>query len=179
MPPERIAPILETLTDTLDAQVEALNELETLFERQLEALRADNPEAMREMAMKTQECTTRLETMGQKCGRQARLLGRVLEVGSDEPELSELVEVLEARSAQGAAEQLAAARSTLQERAREVNRRRETLRFALEHAAELNHELLVAMQEGGDASGSHTYTASGQSESRQPSGDRSFVNTIG
>jgi pyrroloquinoline quinone (PQQ) biosynthesis protein C len=72
---------------------------------------------------------------------------------------------------------VAQAQTTVAERAQSVNQRRETLRLALQYAADLNHELLVTMQEAASDTDGQTYTAEGQSDPGTP--DRSFVDTVG
>lgn len=178
MPSKKIAPVADNLIDTLRAKAEALDELKTLFEQQLEALRAGDVEALEELTTNAQECAAVLENRRQKSARQARLLGRVLDE-SDKASLQELIEALEARSDRAVAERLAEAHAAVEERAQDVHDCSETLRFALQYAADVNHELLAAMRGAVEEEEAHTYTATGQAESQQPSDDRSFVNTLG
>jgi DNA repair exonuclease SbcCD ATPase subunit len=176
MPPNRITPAADALIDTLDAEVEALNTLEALYDQQIKAIRANNLDAIDERTMEIQVQTATLQDLGERSERQARLLGRVLGMDTDEPSLEELVRTL--READPAlSETVAQAQTTVAERAQGVNQRRETLRLALQYAADLNHELLVTMQEAASDTDGQTYTAEGQSDPGTP--DRSFVDTVG
>jgi hypothetical protein len=101
----------------------------------------------------------------------------VLEVEPDAPSLGTLIESLEERAGDGLARRLAEARTAVAEQMQAAQQRRETLRLALEYAAELNHELLMAMQGAASEVDGQTYTAEGQPELGPD--DRFFVNTIG
>lgn len=177
MSSKRIAPAADALMETLQEAGEVLQSLASLYEQQLEALRATDPESMEARTTKIQERATTLEDLNQKSTRQARLLGRVVEEVPDEPSLQGVVRVLRDGVAPDLGDRLAEAQTAVAERAQEVNQRRETLGLALEYAANLNHELLVAMQEAAKDTDGRTYTANGQSE--VGSTDRSFVNAIG
>lgn len=178
MPPKRIAPLADNLTDTLRAEAEALDELKLLFEQQLDALRDGDTDALGETATKAQECAAVLENKRQEAERQARLLGRLLGT-SEEVSLREVMGALEARLDETVCERLTKVRTAVEDRAQKVNQRSETLSFALQYAADLNHELLAAMKGTAEEEDVHTYTSTGQAEPRQLSGDPSFVNTIG
>lgn len=178
MPSERIDPAANALLDTLRAETVVLEELDELYERQLDALRTNDPDALSTLTMKTQDRAAALTELHQKSERQARLLGRVLDAGPEEPSLEEAIQrVGEAHPDLGT--RLTETWTTMAEQVEAVNQRRETLRLALEYATELNHELMVAMQEAATEEDGQTYTAAGQSESGPPSDDRSFVNTTG
>lgn len=176
MPPNRITPAADALIDTLNAELEALNTLEALYDQQIEAIRANDLDSIDERTTQIQVQTATLQDLNERSERQARLLGRVLETDADEPPLEELVRALrEADPALG--DEVAEAQTTVAERVQNVNQRRETLRLALEYAADLNHELLVTMQEAASDVDGQTYTAEGQSAPGTP--DRSFVDTVG
>lgn len=178
MPPDRIAPAANTLIDTLHAEIEALDTLEDLYDQQLEAVRTSNMDPIGERTTEIQEQTAALEELSEKSKRQARLLGRVLGTDSDEPSLEELIRVLgEEGTASELGTQLKEAKAAVSERVEEVNQHRETLRLSLEYAADLNHELLTAMQEAASDADAQTYTAEGQSEPAPP--DRFFVDATG
>lgn len=176
MPSKKVAPIAEELIETLHSKEEILDQLRLLFSRQLEALRSREPALVGEMATKTQERAARLEELRRTCVRQMRLLGRVLGVETDDLTLQDLVDAL-AQSDAEISTKLAEARTAVREQAEKVNERSETVNYALEFAAGLNHELLVAMQEACRSRDAETYTARGQSEA--VTHDRSFVNTVG
>jgi prefoldin subunit 5 len=176
MPPNRITPAADALIDTLDVEVEALNTLEALYDHQIEAIRSNDLDSINERTTEIQVQTATLRDLSERSERQARLLGRVLDVDADEPALEDLVRALnEVDPALG--ERVAEAQTTVAERVQSVNQRRETLRLALEYAADLNHELLVTMQEAATDADGQTYTAEGQSASGPP--DLSFVDTVG
>lgn len=177
VPSERITPALDALVDTLRAQTDVIGDLDALYERQIEALRRNDADALDALAAETQDCTATLDDMRQKSERQARLLGRVLDVEPDAPSLGTLIESLEERAGDGLARRLAEARTAVAEQMQAAQQRRETLRLALEYAAELNHELLMAMQGAASEVDGQTYTAEGQPELGPD--DRFFVNTIG
>lgn len=181
MPSKRIAPAAEALIDTLRTEEEVLEQLEELYQQQLAALRANDSDELNTLTTQVQDCMATLEDMGQKGTRQARLLGRVLDMEADEPSLSEVIHQLRAKELPTLGERLAQVQTEVAERVQAVNQRRETLQLALKYATELNHELLVTMKEAEAEANGQTYTADGQS--RQPSGpasdDRSFVNTVG
>lgn len=177
MPPDRIAPAADALTATLHTEVEALSTLEALYDRQLQAVRADNMGPVGEHTTKIQEQTATLQDLSARSERQVHLLGRVLEMDADEPSLEEVLHVLCDGAAPELGEQLREAQRAVTERAHDVNQRRETLRLALEYAADLNHELLTAMQAADEDPEVQTYTAEGQSEPPLP--DRFFVDATG
>ena len=176
MPSNRIAPAADALIETLRAEVEALDALKERHEKQIEAVRANEWGPLGTSTTQIQDLAATLDNLSQKSERQARLLGRLLEGVPDEPSLEALVQALRNRSAPELAERLAEAQTTVAERVQAVTQRRETLRLALEHATELNHELLMAMQEVAGTDG-QTYTAEGRSEPGPP--DRPFVNAVG
>jgi flagellar biosynthesis/type III secretory pathway chaperone len=177
MPSKRIAPAADALIETLHEEVEVLEALAALYEQQLDAIRANDPAPMDARTTKIQDFAATLDNLSQKSERQARLLGRVLEGTPDEPSLEAVVRTLRDGAAAELGERLAEVQTAVAERVQAVNQRRETLRLALEYAADLNHELLVAMQEAASETDGQTYTANGQSESGSP--DRSFVNAVG
>jgi len=179
VPSERIAPAVDALVDTLRAETDVIDQLEALYERQLDALRANDADALGTLAAEMQDCTATLDDMRRKSERQARLLGRVLDVAPDDPSLGDLIDALDDRSSEELGRRLAEARTAVAERVQALQQRRETLHLALEYAAGLNHELLMAMQGAATEGDGQTYTADGRPESRQLSGERSFVNTIG
>lgn len=178
-PSERIVPAVDALVDTLHDKIDVIDELEALYERQLDALRTNDADTLDTLATETQDCTATLDDMRRKSERQARLLGRVLDVEPDDPSLGTLIDALDDRASEELGRRLAEARTAVAERMQTVQQRRETLRLALEYAAELNHELLMAMQGATAEDDGQTYTAEGQPESRQLPEERSFVNTIG
>lgn len=179
MPSKRIAPAAEALIDTLHAEIDTLDALEDAYEQQLEALQANDPDTLGTLTARIQDCTATLEDMSQKSKRQARLLGRVLGMEADEPSLDAVVQTLDAVDTPDFDGGLVEAREAVATRVQSVNQRREILQLSLQYAAELNHELLVAMTEAAAEGDGQTYTANGQSESGPPSDDRSFVNTVG
>lgn len=178
MSSNRIAPAANALIDTLQEEVDVLEDLEALYEQQLDILRINDPEALEYLATKTQDRTATLDDLRQKAKRQTRLLGRVIDVEADDPSLRETLEaLLDTEPPPEATERLKEACTTLAEWVQVVSQRRETLHLALQYATELNHDLLVAMQTAATEAEAETYTAAGQS--RGAPGDRSFVNTIG
>ena len=177
MPFKRLAPVTDKLVETLQKKADTFDDLTALFERQLEALRNGETDALTSLATRAQDCTATLEELRQAYRRQARLLIRVLELDQDDPSLQALIDALEQHDAPEASAQLAQARSAVTERAEAAQAKNETLRFALEHAAGLNHELLAAVQEATVQTDSRTYTADGEAESG--GGEYSLVNTIG
>jgi len=178
MPPDRIAPAADALLDTLEAQANVLSDLDDLYERQLHALKTSDPDALGALAMQTQDRAAALEDLHRKSERQARLLGRVIDDVPDDPALDAVIQALGTASPD-AGERLAAARTAVAEQVQAVHERRETLRLALEYAADLNHDLLAAMQNAPGPDDGHTYTAAGQPASAQSPDNRSFVNTLG
>ncbi len=176
MPPNRIRPAADALVDTLEMEVQALDTLEGLYDQQLEAVRANDTGPMEKRTTEIQVQTATLQDVNARGERQAHLLGRVLGIDADEPSLEEVVEALR-DAAPELGEKVAEAQTAVAERAQTVNQRRETLRLALEYAADLNHELLAAMQEAAGEADGQTYTAEGQSKPGAP--DRSFVDTLG
>lgn len=178
MPPDRIAPAADALLDTLEAQANVLSDLDDLYERQLHALKTSDPDALGALAMQTQDRAAALEDLHRKSERQARLLGRVIGDMPDDPALDAVIQAL-GRASPDAGERLAAARTAVGEQVQAVHERRETLRLALEYAADLNHDLLAAMQNAAGPDDGHTYTAAGQPASAQSPDNRSFVNTLG
>lgn len=178
MSSNRIAPAADALIETLRAEVDVLEDLDALYEEQLDVLRANDPEALDALATKTQDRTAALDDLRQKATRQTRLLGRVLGMEAEEPSLRDTLTVmLDPQPTPEPAERLKEACTAVAERVQRVNQRRETLRLALQYATELNHDLLVAMQTAATEGDGKTYTAAGQSQ--EGPGERSFVNTIG
>lgn len=177
MPFKRLAPVTDKLVETLQEKADAFDELTALFERQLEALRNGETDALTSLATRAQECTATLDELRQVYQRQARLLVRVLELDRDDPSLQALIDALEQRDAPEAGARLARARAAVVEQAEAAQEKNDTLRFALEHAAGLNHEILAAVQEATVQTDSRTYTADGTAESG--GGEYSLVNTIG
>lgn len=177
MSPERITPLIDTLVDTLRAEADALDELNGLLDRQLEALRAGTPEKLAELAVKTHECTAELDTLRQKRTRQTRLVGRVLGVEAQDTSVEALIAALDERPSRDVDERLPEACAAIENRTQKTQQRGETLRFALQYAAELNRELLAAMHGAADGVDGQMYTATGQSQGA--TANRSFVNAIG
>lgn len=178
MSSNRIAPAADALIETLQEEADVLEDLDALYEQQLDVLRANDPEALDVLATKTQDRTATLDDLRQKAKRQTRLLGRVLDVDADDPSLKNTLGVLlDIQPTPESAERLKDACIAVAERVQAVNQRRETLHLALQYATELNHDLLVAMQTAATEADGETYTAAGQSQGGP--GERSFVNTIG
>jgi flagellar biosynthesis/type III secretory pathway chaperone len=177
MPFKRLAPVTDKLVETLQEKADTFDDLTALFERQLNALRNGDTDALTSLATEAQDCTATLDELRQAYQRQARLLVRVLELEQDDPSLQALIDALEQHDAPEASAQLARARTAVRERAEAAQAKNDTLRFALEHAAGLNHELLAAVQEATVQTDSRTYTADGEAESG--GGEHSLVNTIG
>lgn len=181
MPSKRIAPAADALIETLRAELEALEHLERLYQQQLAAIQADDADDLSALTTQIQDVLATLEDMGQKSKRQARLLGRVVDMDAEDPLLGEVIQRLRAAGTPEVAERLAEVQTEVAERVQKVNQRRETLQLALKYATGLNHELLVAMKDAAAESNGQTYTADG--EPRKASGltsdDRSFLNTVG
>ena len=175
---KRLTPVTDKLVETLNKKADAFETLESLFEQQLDVLRNGETDALGPLAMKAQDCTNTIEDLRQTYRRQARLLMRMLELEEDDPSLEDLVEVLERRApAAEASTRLAEARAAVLERAEAAQRTNDTLQFALQYAAGLNHELLAAVQQAAVDTDSRTYTADGTTQSG--GGEHSLVNTIG
>lgn len=173
--PDRIGPLIDKLVETLEDEARALDDLNALLARQLGALRAGTPGVLEDTATDVHECTAGLDTLRQKRARQTRLLRRVLQVEPDGASLEPIAEALRQGANTRQQTRLADARAAVRSRAQAAHERGETLSFAIEYAAELNRDLLLAMQ--GSSSEGGTYTASGQSQAS--SDGRSFVNTVG
>jgi hypothetical protein len=175
---KRLTPVTDKLVETLNEKAGAFETLESLFEQQLDVLRNGETDALGPLAMKAQDCTDTIEDLRQTYRRQARLLIRMLELEEDDPSLEALIEVLERRAPGAeASTRLAEARAAVLERAQAAQRTNDTLQFALEYAAGLNHELLAAVQQAAVDTDRRTYTADGEAESG--GGEHSLVNTIG
>ena len=176
--PDRAAPAVDALVATLQAEADALGELNALLEQQLGALRAGTPAVLEETAVETQRCAATLESLRQKRARQTRLLSRVLQVEADEASLQVLAQALRQRAGADAGTRLADARQTVRTLASDARQRGDALYFALEYAADLNRDLLLTMQGAADqAGGQTTYTAAGRSQSAERA--RSFLNAVG
>lgn len=174
---KRVAPVTDKLVDTLQEKADTFEELNELFERQLAALRNGETDALATLTTEAQECTAALDELHQTYRRRARLLVRILELDEDDPSLEDLITALEAHGAPETSAQLKEARAAVLERAEAAQAQNDTLQFALEHAAGLNHELLAAVQEAAVDTDRRTYTADGQAESG--GGEHSLVNTLG
>lgn len=176
---KRLAPAVDKLVETLQRKADAFETLEALFEQQLDALRNRETDALGRLATEAQDCADTIDDLRQTYRRQARLLLRMLELEADEdPSLEALIETLEARAPSSEmSTRLAQARATVLERAESAQQVNDTLQFALQYAAGLNHELLAAVQEAAADTDSRTYTADGTT--RSGGGEHSLVNTIG
>ncbi|WP_119841913.1 flagellar protein FlgN [Salinibacter ruber] len=175
---KRLTPVTDKLVETLSEKADAFEKLESLFEQQLGALRNGETDALGPLATEAQDCTDTIDDLRQTYQRQARLLIRMLELEEDDPSLETLIEVLEERAPSAeASTRLAEARAAVLERAESAQQANDTLQFALEYAAGLNHELLTAVQQAAVDTDRRTYTADGTAESG--SGEHSLVNTIG
>ena len=176
---KRLTPVTDKLVETLSEKADAFEKLESLFEQQLDALRNGETDALGPLATEAQDCTDTIDDLRQTYQRQARLLIRMLELEEEEdPSLETLIEVLEERAPSAeASTRLAEARAAVLERAESAQRTNDTLQFALEYAAGLNHELLAAVQQAAVDTDRRTYTADGTAESG--GGEHSLVNTIG
>lgn len=198
MPPDRLNPVISALVTTLRDEADALDTLNALFDRQINAIRTGAAETLTDLSAETHAVTDRLHVLRQKRARQLRLLGRLLDIDEDNVSVRALLTAVEStdtirtsgpskhsrtlvmamsnRASDEVIERLSDARSAVARRAQDAHRRGETLRVSLEVAAGLNRELLIAMHDAADTSDSATYTAAGQSEAA-PS--RSFVNAVG
>lgn len=176
-PHERTAPVTDALIGTLHEEADALDTLNALLGRQLEAVRAGTPEALADITTQMHTCTAALEALQQTRARQTRLLGRVLEVDEENASLPAIIQTLRAHPADQVGTRLTEARAVARKRAQTARQRSEALRFTLGYAAGLNRDLLLAMQGVGPAPGRHTYTAGGRTEAARDA--RSFVNAIG
>ena len=174
---KRLAPVTDKLVETLEKKADTFETLESLFEQQLDALRNGATDPLAALTTQTQECTAALDELRQMYQRQARLLIRVLELDADDPSLQALIDALEAHGAPEASRQLGQARAAVVEQAEAAQAKNDTLQFALEHAAGLNHELLAAVQDAAADPDRRTYTADGTTQSG--GGEHSLVNTIG
>ncbi|WP_103020671.1 flagellar protein FlgN [Salinibacter altiplanensis] len=175
---KRLAPAVDKLIETLEQKADAFETLESLFEQQLDALRHREADALGPLAAKAQDCTDTIDDLRQTYRRQARLLIRLLELEQDDPSLDALIAGLKAQApSSGVGPRLDQARAAVVERAESAQAANDTLQFALQYAAGLNHELLAAVQEAAADTDSRTYTADGTTQSG--GGEHSLVNTIG
>lgn len=177
MPFKRLAPVADKLVDTLQKKADTFDDLTSVFEQQLDALRNGDTDALTNLTPRAQECTATLGELRQTYRRQARLLARILDVEPDDQSLQGLIRILEQRGATEVSARLRRARTAVIERAEAAQAKNDTLQFALEHAAGLNHELLAAVQEATLETDGRTYTADGEATSG--GGEHSLVNTIG
>lgn len=150
-------PVLQPLQTTLDREGALLARLDAAVDAQLDALRANAPDAFRMAADDAADAVAELGRMQAARERQLRLAGRVLGLG-DEPTLGRIINALgPAHLTQS--EALAAAQHTLHERAEAVRTRCAELEFALGVAVRIGRELIRAWQ-APDAAG-RVYTAAG------------------
>jgi hypothetical protein len=198
MPPDRLNPVIRALVTTLRDEADALDTLNALFDRQIDAIRNGAAETLKEMSAETHTVTDRLHVLRQKRARQLRLLSRLLDIDDDDVSVRTLLAAVEStdtirtsgpskhsrtlvmamsnRASDAVKARLSDARAAVERRAQEAHRRGETLRVSLEVAASLNRELLIAMHDAADTSDTSTYTAAGQAEAAS---SRSFVNAVG
>jgi flagellar biosynthesis/type III secretory pathway chaperone len=176
---KRLAPAVDKLVETLQKKADAFETLEALFEQQLDALRNRETDALGRLAMEAQDCTDMIDDLRRTYRRRARLLLRMLELKEeDDPSLETLIEVLGARAPSSEmSARLARVRATVLERAESARTTNDTLQFALQYAAGLNHEMLAAVQEAAADTDPRTYTADGTAQSG--GGEHSLVNAIG
>jgi len=177
MPSERVAPLTEKLVETLREEAGLLKDLERHLERQLEALQEGQTEALSQATAEAEETASRLDDIRRKAKRQAGLLGRILETETDDPSLETLLGRLHDGPEGADDARLAEARQVVRKRADAVNQRSETLQFALHYAAQLNHDVLIAMKEATTGADGRTYTSEGEAEAS--TGEHALVNAVG
>lgn len=87
-------PLAEALVYTLESERAVLQLLDDDFQRQREAIRRHDFEAIEEATQRTNEHVARLETLRKTRQRQAKLLARVLELPGEDVRVAQITERL-------------------------------------------------------------------------------------
>ncbi|GIV59743.1 flagellar protein FlgN [Rhodocaloribacter litoris] len=170
--------IADNLLETLRQEAATLDRLHACFEAQHEALRRREHAALDERTVEVNELVHALEQLRQARLRQARLLGRLLQLDEAPDSLAPLVDALAARPETAeTAQRLQAARERIREQARHTRQRCEAYEFALRYAVRLSDEMLQALRDLDVPPPAKVYTATGATS--QTSTRRSVVNKVG
>src|SRR5690606_33911363 len=147
-------------------------------ELQLEALRNRQQDLMEEATIQANDEVANLARLRQTRERQMRLLGRTLDLGLEEPALTDMLDHMSSDDATLAvAERLRTARATVHARAHETQARCQALEGALQFAVQVGREMMQALQNLDQPAPVAVYTAQGGA--RQASGPRSLLNQMG
>lgn len=188
---KRFAPVVDNLVETLKEEASVLERLEEGFARQMGALRDGDPGALKEATSETQKQVGRAQELKETRKRQVGLLSRMIgKEGDSSPaekqplkmdhSLSQVTERIKAETgpeATGKLRQLEEAWALLEQNGRAAGQKSQALQRALRRAAEINHNLVTAMQEAVSTGSSSAYTEDGTPVT--PSSDQSLVNTTG
>lgn len=175
-PPPSARPVVDTLLATLEQESAVLDTLADALGVQLAALRERRHEELQNGAERASAAVAEMDRLRQVRERQARLLGRVLDVDTqNDGGLDALIGALAARDAERAG-RLRRLRDDLRERAQAADAQSEELAFALNVAVRIGRELLHAWQHVDAPVPSQLYTAAGRTTAT-PS--RPFVNHLG
>jgi ribosomal 50S subunit-associated protein YjgA (DUF615 family) len=169
--------MVDTLITTLDDEYKALQALSASFEKQLSILHQQHLDGLEDATLETSDAVADLDRLTQARTRQMRLVGRMLGIDDDAPDLGAVaaaVDDLDDGSAR--AEQLRTIRQRMRTEAAAVQQQSGELRYALQYAADLGREMIAFLRGATSTAPAQVYTDSGQS----PNADRdSLVNQIG
>ena len=169
--------LVHGLIETLRQEEAELTRLAAHFEHQLDAIRGQRQQEHEQAMDAASETIGTLGSLRARRERQARLLCRVLRLGSDAATLQQLAAAIDSHpDTEPWGADLLEARAAVREQAKTTRRICEQLDFALQYAVGLGREMLQAMQD------LHTpptsvYTATGHTS--RAAAPRSLVNKVG
>lgn len=176
--PKSPMPLASGLLATIKQERESLISLCVQFERQLDALRERRQELLDEATNRTNEAVNALARLRQSRERQMRLLGRVLNLSSDQISLQNIgVRLQSTIDGDELGKELLDIRTRIRDQATITQQRCKDLEFALKYAVDLGRDLLQAVQGLDGPAPSKVYTSNGSPA--QASKPRSFLNRVG
>jgi hypothetical protein len=170
-------PLAGALLATLKQECEALARLARCFEVQIEAMRSRVPDGLEAATLSVTEEVGALASIQQNRERQTRLLARMLSL-EDRADLSQIAEAIRQKGIGGnAGPSLLEVRDSARKMALAAQERCQELEFALNYAADLGRDMLMAVQGAGHKTPTLAYTAKGHAAPGHTG--RSFMNQKG
>ena len=164
--------LADALIRTLEVERSVLEELDSDFQLQRDAISRRDFETIEDATHRTNESVTRLDTLRLTRQRQTRLLARTLGIPGDEVRVAQITEKLGGHLPVSV--KLETLRDDIRALADQAQDKIDEVAFLLQHSLDLGRDMLQAMHGTEPASGA--YDSAGRSA---PSQSRGLVNRLG
>lgn len=164
--------LADALIRTLEIERSVLEELDSDFQLQREAITRRDFETIEDATHRTNESVTRLDTLRMTRQRQTRLLARTLGIPGEDVRVAQITEKLGGNLPVSL--RLENLRDDIRALADQAQDKIDEVAFLLQHSLDLGRDMLQAMHGAEPSTG--TYDAAGKSA---PSQSRGLVNRLG